>query len=235
LVETVRQSYENYSFHLIFQAVNTFCTVDMSKLYIDIIKDRLYVEGKTSFERRSAQTALYEILSGLTRMIAPILAFTADELWEVIPHTAQDDTRAVLLNEMPSVCDAYANEELEDRYNALFDLRDTVMKALEIARADKLIGKSLDAKVTVYTNDNETYALLDSFKSELPSVYIVSAAQIVLGDAPEGAITEEGASISVLVEVADGERCDRCWLHSTECVYDGEGYLCPRCRAIVGE
>jgi isoleucyl-tRNA synthetase len=135
---------------------------------------------------------------------------------------------------MPEYNEAWCFAEITEKWDKLLDLRDDVMKALEIARAEKLIGKSLDAKVTVYTKDEEVYALLNSFAEELATVYIVSEAELVLGDAPEGAISEEGSAISVLVEVAGGEKCDRCWIRSKECTPDGEGYLCPRCRAIVG-
>ena len=109
------------------------------------------------------------------------------------------------------------------------------MKALEIARADKLIGKSLDAAVTVYTKDDGISTLLNSFAEELSTVYIVSSAKVVKGDAPDGAFTETSSGIAVKVTVAEGERCDRCWLHSTDTVSDGEGVLCRRCAGVIGK
>jgi isoleucyl-tRNA synthetase len=233
LIKTCREAYDNYEFHVIYHAINNFCTTDMSKLYVDITKDRMYTEKTESVLRRSAQSAMWLILSALTRLAAPLISFTAEEIWQSMEHLDSDKKESVFLNDLPAANAAWEFSELAAKWDRLFELRDDVMKALEIARADKLIGKSLDAKVTVFTNDKETFELLDSFKSELPAVYIVSAAEIVLGNAPEGAFAEEGGAICVLVEVANGERCDRCWLHSTECVSDGEGHLCPRCRAIV--
>ena len=107
------------------------------------------------------------------------------------------------------------------------------MKALELARAEKLIGKSLDAKVTIYTDDEEIFALLDSFKNELSTVYIVSKASLVKGTAPEGAFVEEGSQLAVLVAQADGHKCDRCWAYSEEGVETEDGFLCERCRKII--
>ncbi len=233
LTETCRKAYDDYEFHIVYHAINNFCTTDMSKLYVDITKDRMYTEKTDSKLRRSAQTAMWLILSSLTRLAAPMISFTAEEIWQSMAHLDSDKKESVFLNDMPSVNEAWSFAELTEKWDRLFDLRDDVMKALEIARAEKLIGKSLDAKVTVYTTDADIHALLSSFAADLPAVYIVSAAQIMLGAAPEGAFTETESGIGVLVEIADGERCDRCWMHSTECVSDGEGYLCPRCRAIV--
>ncbi len=229
LVEMVRAAYDSYTFHLIFQAINAFCTVDLSKLYIDIIKDRLYVEAKDSLSRRSAQTALYEILSGLCRLIAPILAFTSDEIWEAMPHRAGDDTRAVVLNEMPTPNAAYADEALENRYNALFDLRDTVLRALEQARADGMIGKSLEAQVTLTVSDEKIYDLLSSFESELGTVFIVSAVKL----AKSAEAQEDG--FAVTVEKAQGHKCDRCWTHTTDAEQTEDGFLCARCKQILGK
>ncbi len=228
LVQTVRSAYDNYTFHLIFQAVNAFCTVDLSKLYIDIVKDRLYVEQKDSLARRSAQTAMYEILSGLCRMIAPILAFTSDEIWEAMPHRAEDDVRAVVLNEMPTPCDAYAHEALEERYNRLFALRDTVLRSLEQARTEGMIGKSLEAKVTLSVSDDEVFDFLSSFGTELATVFIVSAVELEKTDAAN----EDG--FTVTVSHAPGQKCDRCWTHTTDGTVNEDGFLCARCKKILG-
>ena len=222
LVKSVRESYENYEFHIVYHELNNFCTIDMSKLYIDITKDRLYVEKKDSAARRGAQTVMYVILDALTRLVAPILSFTADEIWQSMPHAEGVDTRSVLLNDMPEA-GKYSFSDIEAHWNALFDLRDEVLKALEDARAAKLIGKSLEAKVIISAND-EKYALLDGFKSELETVFIVSQVQHRHG---------EGDALGVEVVHADGEKCDRCWMYSTETVADGDGHLCKRCAAIL--
>ncbi len=233
LIAEVRKAYDSYSFHLVYHAINNFCTVDMSKLYIDITKDRVYVENPTSKARRSAQTALYYIISALVKMIAPILTFTAEEIWQAMPHASTDDKTSVYLSEMPKAEGKFAFDGSE-RWENLFTLRDDVMKALEIARAEKKIGKSLDAKVTVYTADKAVLELLAKFtEEELKTVFITSGAHIVEGAAPEGAYVPEEGKIAVLVENADGERCDRCWCYSTEGEKTEEGFICARCKKIL--
>ena len=233
LIAEVRKAYDSYSFHLVYHAINNFCTVDMSKLYIDITKDRVYVENPKSQARRSAQTALYYIISALVKMIAPILAFTAEEIWQAMPHASSDDKTSVYLSEMPKAEGKFAFDGSE-RWENLFTLRDDVMKALEIARAEKKIGKSLDAKVTVYTADRDVLELLAKFtEEELKTVFITSGAHVVEGAAPEGAYVPEEGKIAVLVESADGERCDRCWCYSTEGEKTEEGFICARCKQII--
>ena len=223
LVEKVRACYDAYEFHIATHEIANFCTVDMSKLYIDITKDRLYVEKCDSVARRSGQTAMYIILDSLTRLIAPILSFTADEIWHAMRHSANEDPMSALLNDMPAVKDEYKFYELEARWNALFDLREGVMKALEEARAAKLIGKSLEAKITIKANEADL-AVLEGFKDELKTVFIVS--DVILEGGADG-------ELECKVEVAEGERCDRCWMYTKHPVADGEGHLCERCAKIV--
>ena len=233
LVALARKAYDEYEFHDICQALNNFCTTDMSKLYIDIIKDRVYVEGKESFERRSAQTALYIVLSQMTRIMAPILSYTCDEIWNSCPHTSKEDRLSVFLNALPEYKEEYSFLETEKKYDMLFSLRDDVMKALELARAEKLIGKSLDAKITIYT-DSEKAHMLEKYKDELCTLFIVSGVLISCGDRAAGAYTEEGSDIAVLVETADGKRCERCWSYSVNGTEDEDGFICERCRKILG-
>jgi len=235
LTTTVRHAYDEYEFHIVYHSINNFCTVEMSKLYIDITKDRLYVEPAASLARRSAQTAMYLILSSLTRLVAPLLAFTAEEIWLAMPHLATDERESVFLNLMPSYKPEWEFDSIASRYNSLFDLRDTVMKALEIARASKKIGKSLDAKVDIYTTDKETYDLLASFsEGDLEDVFITSGVSIHNHAAPAdtSAYTDDTSALSVVVSEADGERCDRCWKYATEITHDGDGILCSRCASI---
>ncbi|MBR2131852.1 MAG: class I tRNA ligase family protein, partial [Oscillospiraceae bacterium] len=231
LTKRVLDAYNSYEFHIVYHEINNFCTVDLSKLYVDITKDRVYTEAKDSLARRSAQTAMYIILSSMVRLVAPILAFTADEVWQAMPHVSTDDKRNVLLNDMPGEVISFT--EIEEKYNALFDLRDTVMKALELARTAKTIGKSLDAKLTIYAQ-GETKALLESFGDELSTIFIVSGVTVTDATAPEGAYCNEENTLGVLVETADGEKCDRCWSYSTDGIHDGEGFLCKRCKTILG-
>ncbi len=233
LAATVRKAYDTYEFHILYHSVNNFCTNDLSKLYIDITNDRVYVEKKDSLARRSAQTALYMILSGMTRLIAPMLSFTAEEIWQAMPHKASDICESVFLNEMPAYDSELAFSCVAEPWNKLFTLRDDVMKALELARASKLIGKSLDAKVTIFTEDKEQLKLLNSFENDLATVFIVSGAKAAEGKGAEGAFTETESGIAVLVEKADGHKCDRCWSYSKQGEMSEEGFICERCKNIL--
>jgi len=233
LSATVRKAYNDYEFHIVYHGINNFCTVDLSKLYVDITKDRVYVEKKDGKARRSAQTAMYIVLSALTRLVAPLIAFTAEEIWQAMPHMASDVKESIFLNDMPDYNDAYVFAETRAKWDKLFEYRDDVMKALELARAEKLIGKPLDAKITIYTEDDEVFSLLESFKDELATVYIVSKASLVKGTAPENCFREEDAKLAVLVEQADGRKCDRCWAYSEEGIETDGGFLCERCRKII--
>ncbi|MBO5897722.1 MAG: isoleucine--tRNA ligase [Clostridia bacterium] len=233
LVAKCVKGYETYSFHGIYHELTNFCTTDLSKLYVDITKDRVYTERAASPARRSAQTAMYLVISGMTRLMAPLLAFTSEEIWQAMPHRDTDNAVSVFLNNFPTVDPAFEAKDLTERYGALFALRDDVMKALELARADKKIGKSLDAKLTVYTEDDAQYELLASFGDMLKTVFIVSGVKLEKGKAPEGALSETASGIGVLVEGADGCKCDRCWSFSTEGKQDGEGFLCARCLEIL--
>ena len=233
LAKVIREGYDTFEFHTVYHSVNNFCTNDLSKLYIDITKDRVYVEKSDSKARRSAQTAMYLIISGMTRLIAPMLSFTAEEIWQAMPHSKDDVKDSVFLNLMPEYSEEMNFGAISEHWNKLFTLRDDVMKALELARASKLIGKSLDAKVTIYTTNEEHKALLDSFATDLATVFIVSQAHVVAGEGVEGAFSETESGIAVLVEKADGHKCDRCWTYSTEGVHDEEGFICERCRKIL--
>jgi isoleucyl-tRNA synthetase len=176
---------------------------------------------------------MYTVLSMLTRLVAPILCFTAEEIWKCMPHAQSEDTRSVFLNSMPAYDEALTFCDVMEKWNKLFEMRDDVMKALEIARAEKLIGKSLDAKVTVYA-EGEEKEVLSSFASELATVFITSQAVVCEGAAPENAFKDTTSGISVLVEAADGEKCDRCWMYSINTVSDGEGCVCERCKSVLG-
>ncbi len=234
LVAKCRKAYEDYEFHIIYHEINDFCTVELSKLYIDITKDRVYAEGADSFARRSAQTAMYYIISSMTRLLAPMLAFTAEEIWQAMPHTAADKRESVLLNDMPVFDEALVFADVRARWDRLFALREPVMKALELARAEKRIGKSLDAAVRVFAPDADTYKLLSDFAAELPTVFIVSEVTLENAAAPAEAVVED-APIGVLVTAAEGEKCDRCWNYTRDGVKTEDGgCLCARCRAVLG-
>ena len=146
-----------------------------------------------------------------------------------------DDKRHVLLNDLPEYTEAYNFSEIEEHYDRLFDIRDDVMKSLELARAEKKIGKSLEAKIKIYTESNETFDMLNSFGEELPTLFIVSQVEVVNEKAPEAAYTEGESVISVEVLKADGEKCDRCWMYTTDGETVDGTHICARCKAIIAE
>ncbi|HCG35641.1 MAG TPA: isoleucine--tRNA ligase, partial [Clostridiales bacterium] len=179
LIQRVRTCYDHYEFHTIYHDIHNFCATDLSKLYIDISKDRLYVERKDSQARRSGQTAMYQILHALTLLIAPLLSYTAEETWQFMPHLPEDDRDSVFYNQMPSFDAAFTNPKIEESYSRLFLFRDDVMKALEEARAQKVIGKSLEAKITIFGSaDNQAMKEFAFFQNELNTIFITSGVKL---------------------------------------------------------
>lgn len=235
LVAKVIKGYDDYEFHVVLHAIHNFCVVDMSNFYLDVIKDRLYCEDKNGVLRRSAQTAMYEILDALVRMIAPILCFTADEIWQAMPHRDGDDAANIVLNEMPKVNPAWAfAEDAVSKWNKLTALRDDVNKALEEARKNKVIGKPLEAWVTVYADD-ETADLLETVPAdELAALCIVSKLRVIRGSG-EG-MQGENLPVQIAIERASGDKCERCWMYVDSIGQDPKHpTLCARCAAVVGE
>ena len=214
-------AYDNYEFHVVSHAINDFCVVELSSFYLDIIKDRLYCDGTDSLSRRSAQTALWLILDTITKLFAPILAFTCDEIWQAMPHKEGDDGRNVVLNEMNQPFAAYAlSEDTMAAWEGIIALRDVVNAALEAARNEKKIGKSLEAKVTIPAAQLAGSRKVDM--EELADLLIVS--QVEVSDTVD----------EVVVSPAQGEKCERCWKHSEGVGSDSEHpTLCPRCAAVV--
>ncbi len=231
----VAKAFENYEFHTIYHDLHNFCTIDMSKLYVDITKDRLYCDKKDSKTRRSTQTVMYIVLNSLIRLIAPILSYSAEEAWGYIAHIDGDNTESVFYNDMPVWKDEYSFPEIEAHYNALFAVRDDVMKALELARAEKLIGKSLEAKITIYgSKDNEAMKRFYEFADILSTIFIVSETVLSDEQPAEGAFTATQSGIAVKVEQAQGDKCVRCWMYTKDGVADEDGQcLCPRCAASL--
>ena len=237
LIKKVAAAYDNYEFHVVSHAINDFCVVELSSFYLDIIKDRLYCEERDSLKRRSAQTALWLILDSMTKMFAPILAFTCDEIWQAMPHRAGDDGRNVVLNVMNAPFEAYAlsDEELA-RWDRLIALRGDVNLVLESARAAKRIGKPLEAAVTLRVKSEAARESLRAVKGmNLAELFIVSQCLIAEdGEDEADAVTGEGVNVpglSVAVKEAPGTKCPRCWMHSVDA--DPETGLCPRCAAVV--
>lgn len=229
LTEKVNAAYENLDFHIVFHSVHNFCGVDMSTLYLDILKDRLYCEGADSVKRRSAQTTVYTILDALTRMLAPILAFTSEEIWGYMPHKKAEDTESVLFNEMYKEIQSNVDEAFVQRWDTIIEVRNDVQKALEIKRAEKQIGKSLEAKVTLYC-DGELNELLSQEK-DLAQLFICSQVEVKNGT---GEFNGEMQNLSITVENADGQKCERCWMYSeTVGKQPKHETLCERCAEVL--
>jgi len=236
LVEKCLAAYERYEFHQVTYAIHNFCVVDMSNFYLDIIKDRLYCDGVESVSRRSAQTAIYIILDSMVRLLAPILAFTANEIWLAMPHDKTACGEHVMLNDMPKP-DASRELTAEEsaKWDQLLALRTDVNKALELARAEKTVGKPLDAKITVFLNtDAASEAMSAIADMDLKTVCIVSELETVEG-AGEGYEGESFPGIRVKVEPSGAPKCARCWTHDPR-VGENPAHpeLCPRCAAAIG-
>ena len=229
LITTVNDGYDNFEYHVIYHAIHNFCILDMSNFYLDILKDRLYVEKADSKSRRAAQTTIYMILRALTLMISPILAFTGDEIWGYMPHIDGDDVENVVFNELPTKPIIADDEALIAKWSRIEQLRADVQKALEIARTDKVIGASLEAKVTVFASSDD-YELLSTNIDELNSVFIVSETEVVNSDGGEF----KGEFVGVTVSHSHGEKCERCWSYSDTVGADSEHpTLCSRCAGIL--
>ena len=233
LTAQVRRAYEAFEFHDALHRMHNLCVVDMSNFYLDVIKDRLYVEKEDSATRRAAQTTIYTILDTLTRLLAPILAFTSEEIWSYLPHKTGDDPESVMFNEIPSQPHIARDDAFMDKWDRIHALREDVQKALEIARTAKLIGGSLDAKVTLFATGDQL-AFIRSIKEMLPAILIVSALEIA--EDGTGDYTGEVEGVSITVAHADGHKCGRCWSFSDTVGTDAEHpELCARCAAILHE
>src|SRR6185295_3860587 len=216
LIKRCRGSYDSLEFHKVYRAIYDFATADLSARYFDILKDRLYTAGTSSQARRSGQTALYKVHYALVRLMAPLLAFTADEVWS---HTAKPagspaSVHLALLPEPAEVASDLPVLRLTE-WNRLMETRDVVLKALEEARQAKLIGTSLEARVRL-----QGYR---GFETDLPSIFIVSQV-----------IVEPGDQLRAIIEKADGVKCERCWKYSTAVGQDLDfPTVCDSCSATL--
>jgi len=242
IVKSVRVSYDKFEYHSIYHAVHNFCTVDMSNLYFDIIKDILYCDGADSPTRRSAQTTIYIILDSLVRMLAPILAFTSEEIWQAMPHHSGVERDSVLYNEIPQVNEKYLlSDEKQAFWDRMLRLRSDVYKALELARADKLIGKSLTADISLSFDDvgEKTLGGLSLDIDFLKKWLIVSNVTLVMGadsDVPNenSYVGVDFPGMSVSVKSSSDAKCARCWKHDNNVgTYPDHPELCPRCYDVV--
>ena len=221
LMEKCFAAYDDYEFNAVTHAINDFCVVEMSNFYLDIIKDRLYCEETDGAKRRSAQTALYLILDTMTKIMPPILAFTCDEIWLAMPHREGDAVRNVVFNEMNKPFGEYALDDASmAKWDKIIEVRTVVNGVLEAARAEKKIGKALEAKVDLTVPAEDAF-LAEMDADTLADLLIVSQVNVTVG-----------SEIAASVENAAGEKCPRCWKHSTT---PGTDNLCPRCAAVVAK
>lgn len=223
LIDKVNEGYNAFDFHIAFHAIHNFCVIDMSNFYLDIIKDRLYCEKEDSELRRSAQTAMYRILSAVARLSAPIISFTAEEIWGFMPHSSEDDTQSVFLNQMPEKSGIEFSAEFVEKWNFIYSTREAVNKVLEDARNAKTIGKSLEAEIVIHASA-EDYEKYNSLAGQLAEILIVSGVTVENSD----------SETSFEVVKAEGEKCERCWCYSK---YVGTDHkhptLCKRCVIAV--
>jgi isoleucyl-tRNA synthetase len=234
IIRRVIAAYDEYEFHVVYHTIHNFCTNELSAIYLDIVKDRAYVEGQNSVLRRGTQTVMHELLRAVVLMLAPILVFTSDEIWV---HLCGGDGSGIQTEEMPAARKEWERPELGAKWDKILAWRGDVTKALEKARQEKTIRHSLTAQVDLYP-DAEAWALL----SQTPNpAEIVIVSQLTLHEAGEPVPAEAVAgealpAVKILVRPAGGQKCERCWMYSEQTGGDGDyPDLCPRCAAIVKE
>jgi isoleucyl-tRNA synthetase len=229
-IQRVREAYERFEFHVVYHSVQNFCAVEMSALYFDILKDRLYTFSTHSTGRRSAQTTLYEILKALTSLMAPILSFTTEEVWKYIPAESEK-AESVHFTQFPEFKNDYLDEALNEKWERLLEIRAVVTKALEEARKEKTIGLSLDAQVHLYLSE-KILNFLQPYQEDLKSIFIVSS--VILH--PGAAGTKDEKEVRAEVRRADGKKCERCWNYDVNVgLHTEHQTLCQRCvEAIQG-
>ena len=234
LIDKVNTAYEAFDYHIVFHAIHNFCVIDMSNFYLDILKDRLYCEGVDSASRRAAQTTIYRILSAISRLIAPIMSFTADEIWAYLPHSADENNESIFLNDMPEKSGIEVSDEFKAKWELVASIREDAKKALELKRADKVIGASLEANLKVFVDDDK-YDAISALTEELPALLIVSAAE-VCKDSVNGEYKGDLEGVSFTVTKASGNKCERCWSYSdTVGKFEDHPTLCERCKNTIAE
>jgi isoleucyl-tRNA synthetase len=229
VIKRVREAYEKYQFHVVYYTLYNFCTVDLSALYLDVLKDRLYTAKAASGERRSGQTAMHIILETMVRLLAPILTFTAEEVWAALPAYG-GKVRSIHLTQFPEVNEAYLNPELGERWKTLIMLKGEISKAVEMARKNKVVGHPLDAAVDI-SPPEKLRPFLERHQEDLRTLLIVSQVNLVEKDdiqAPYQSTEFEGLTIGV--SRARGQKCNRCWIYSEKVGTNPDHpTVCERC------
>ncbi len=225
-----REAYDAFDFHLVYHAIRNFCVVDLSNFYLDISKDRTYCDGTNSESRRAAQSTMYQILHGLTRLIAPILAFTSDEIWKAMPHLDSDDVTSVLFHQMPEAGEPLLTGSQTEKWETIMRVREEVNKALEEKRNEKIIGKPLDAAVTLCC-EGSLSEFCTANAEDIRTACLVSALSVEAGN---GAFASEMEGLSITVTHAEGEKCERCWTYSDTVGSNADHpHLCARCASAI--
>jgi isoleucyl-tRNA synthetase len=235
VLDEVTDAYEKFEFYKVYRLLYNFCTIDLSSLYLDILKDVLYTWAAHSKERRSSQTVFSEILRILTLVVAPILPYTSEEVWKCLPC---NDGRSVHLQNWLKAPGKWQDKNLETRWQRLLAIRSAVMKKLEEKREKREIGNSLEGDVLVKTKDRELLEFLNSFNGDLNTIFIVSHAQVEFADKLEESIGSEDdlSKFMVIVTKARGAKCERCWKYrETVGSFSDHPSICAECRDVVKE
>jgi isoleucyl-tRNA synthetase len=230
LINSVTAAFELLQFHRVYHTVQNFCVVEMSSFYFDILKDRLYTFSKNSTQRRAAQTVLYRINNVLVRLLAPILVYTAEEVW----METKSESNSVHLADWPEINEKYIDEELDKSWDKIIKIRSDVARELEKMRAEKKIGNSLEAAVALHTNDVELFQFLENYRRDLPMIFIVSEVTISNDALDSTNVGENFDNLWIKVKMSESNKCERCWNFRKE-VGKLEKYpsLCKRCAEVI--
>ncbi len=226
LIEQVTEAFENYEFYKYFQSLQNFAAVELSALYLDIVKDRLYTAGKKSLSRRACQTVLYEISQALIRLLVPVMPHQAEDIWQSVPEAQREGLMSILLADWPKAKSEWNNAQLEDDFTKILKAREVVTRAIEPLRAEKQVGSSLEVAVYVKAADSD---VLKANENELANIFITSQAYIT-EEKPTDVLneyTEEG--YTVWVTKAEGEKCERCWKYRK---LNSDG-ICEECKQAI--
>lgn len=228
LREKVYAAYDVYEFHRVFREYYNFFVNELSAFYLDILKDRLYTAGRNSVERRSGQTAIYILIDNLVKYIAPIIPFTAEQIYKYFNKSGKKGS--IHLEVMNEDIDILRDRELENAYETLIQVRGTVLTALEKLRSDNVIGKSLEASVSIYSGSDETRAVLEKYSDMLTQIFIVSDVEILSMKSDDFTVSDEKTNLYVTAKKANGEKCGRCWVYSESVGKNSEHpELCGKC------
>lgn len=232
LMNKVKNGYESFEFYEVYHAIQKFCIVDMSNFYLDVLKDRLYVEKSEGIERRTAQTTIYIILNALVKMIAPIISYTSEEIWKHMPHFESEVTESVFLNDMSKNINLEITDKFIQKWDKIHKIRDEIKKILEIQRKNKVIGSSLEAKVSIYCS-GELFEFVKENKEDLQNVLIVSEIEI-FEDGVGDYKAEEIENLSVSISHSKYKKCERCWTYSSTVGQDSSNpTICRRCIEVL--